>query len=172
MSFPSVRATPTHTAVIRIKEKASRLSPRHRILFYAAIAASLVLTLGCGKKANEQAAARSPTAASSSSADSASPWRMELKISPDHPSMTKPMTLQLHIADEHGQPVNDAQVSGSLTMKVMDMGATRLKFSPKGNGDYEASMKSVDMSGPWNLAVDVANATAHAKRNFDVTVFD
>jgi len=47
---------------------------------------------------------------------------MELKISPDHPSMTKPMTLQLHIADEHGQPVNDAQVSGSLTMKVMDMG--------------------------------------------------
>ena len=66
---------------------------------------------------------------------------MELKISPDHPSMTKPITFTIHLADERGQPVNDAQVSGALTMKVMDMGTTQLKFSPKGNGDYEASMK-------------------------------
>ncbi|MGB8887231.1 MAG: FixH family protein [Candidatus Korobacteraceae bacterium] len=109
---------------------------------------------------------------SANSADSASPWRIELKISPDHPSMTKPMTFKLHIADERGQPVNDAQVSGALTMKVMDMGTTQVKFSSKGNGDYEASIKSMDMSGPWNLAVDIANGSVHAKKNFDVTVFD
>jgi nitrogen fixation protein FixH len=135
------------------------------------VAASLVLTLGCGKKANEQPLPQSQTAASTAP-DSASPWRMELKISPDHPSMTKPITFEVHIADQRGQPVSDAQVSGTLTMKVMDMGTTALKFSPKGSGNYEASMKSVDMSGPWNLAVDVANGTAHAKKNFDVTVFD
>jgi nitrogen fixation protein FixH len=145
------------------------LGPHRRILLCSAVAVSLALTLCCSKQAGEQPVAQSQAAAS---ADSASPWRLELKISPDHPSMTKPMTFQIHLADERGQPVNDAQVSGALTMKVMDMGTTALKFSPKGNGDYEASTKGMDMSGPWNLAVDVANGSAHAKKNFDVTVFD
>jgi hypothetical protein len=143
----------------------------HRILLYAAVAAGLALMLGCGKKAAEQAAG-SQAAASPSPVDSVGPFRLQLKISPDHPSMTKPVTFLLHVADERGQAVNGAQVSGSLTMKLMDMGATPLQFSPQGNGDYEASMKDLDMSGPWNLAVDVGNGTGHAKKNFDVTVFD
>ncbi len=89
----------------------------------------------------------------------AAPLQMTLKIAPDHPSMTKPMTFTLHITDDHGQPVNDATVNGALTMKLMDMGTTKLAFSPKGNGDYEASMKGADMSGPWNLAIDVAQGS-------------
>jgi len=97
---------------------------------------------------------------------------MTLNISPDHPSMTKPMTFTLHITDDHAQPVNDATVNAALTMKVMDMGTTKLTFSPRGNGDYEASVKGVDMSGPWNLAVDVAHAGADAKKDFDVTISD
>jgi nitrogen fixation protein FixH len=145
------------------------LGTHHRILIYSVVAASLALTLGCGKKANEQPVAQSQAAAS---ADSASPWRLELKISPDHPSMTKPITFEVHIADQRGQPVSDAQVSGALTMKVMDMGTTALKFSPKGNGDYAASIKGMDMSGPWNLAVDASQSNLHVKKNFDVTVFD
>jgi hypothetical protein len=145
----------------------------HRILLYAVVAASLVITLGCGRKASEQPPAQSqPAATSSSPQDPAGPFRLELKISPDHPSMTKPVTFLLHVADERGQAVNGAQVSGSLTMKLMDMGATPLKFSAKGNGDYEASLKDVDMSGPWNLAVDVGSGSAHAKKNFEVTVYD
>ncbi len=145
------------------------MDTHRRILLGSLVAAGLALTLGCSRKASEQPVAQSQAA---TSADSASPWRMELKISPDHPSMTKPITFTIHIADERGQPVSDAQVSGALTMKVMDMGTTALKFSPKGHGDYEASMKSVDMSGPWNLAVDVTQSNLHAKKNFDVTVFD
>jgi nitrogen fixation protein FixH len=136
-----------------------------------ALSAALAAVLGCGKKASELPVPQPQTAASSP-ADSASPWRMELKISPDHPSMTKPITFELHLADRSGQPVSDAQVNGALTMKVMDMGTAALKFSPKGNGDYEASIKGMDMSGPWSLAVDAANGSAHAKKNFDVTVFD
>ncbi len=97
---------------------------------------------------------------------------MTLKIVPDHPSMTKPMTFTLHITYDHGQPVNDATVNGALTMKVMDMGTTKLAFSPKGNGDYEASVNGVDMSGPWNLAIDVAEGTTHVKKDFGVTVSD
>ncbi len=100
------------------------------------------------------------------------PLQMTLKTAPDHPSMTKPMTFTVHLTDDHGQPVNDATVNGAITMKVMDMGTTKLAFSPKGNGDYEASMKGVDMSGPWNLAVEVAQGSAHAKKDFEVTISD
>jgi hypothetical protein len=149
------------------------LGTRRRIPFCVAILASLMLTLGCGKKATDQPESHPQSAAASSaSSNYSSPWRMELKVSPDHPSMTKPITLQLHIVDERGQPVSDAQVNGSLTMKLMDMGTTALKFSPKGNGDYEASLKSVDMSGPWGLAVDAVQGSTHAKQSFEVIVFD
>jgi hypothetical protein len=171
VSFPSVLAIVTNTVAIRTEKEANCLRICHRRTLCAAIAAGLMLTLGCGKKASEQPMAQSQAAASSP-VDSASPWRMELKVSPDHPSMTKPITFQFHLVDQNGQPINDAQVNGSLTMKVMDMGATALKFTTKGNGNYEASIKGIDMSGPWNLAIDVGSGTVHAKKNFDVTVYD
>ena len=97
---------------------------------------------------------------------------MDLKVSPDHPRMVKPMTFTLHITDEHAQPVNAAEVNGALTMKLMDMGTTQLKFAPKGNGDYEASMNDMDMSGAWNLAVDASQGPVHAKKSFAFTVGD
>jgi len=169
-SFPSAPAIRTNPAVIRTEERTNPLRARHRILPYAILAVSVVVLFGCSKKAAEPA--QSTQAAASSAAESASPWHMELKIVPDHPSMAKPITFQLHIADERGQPVNDAQVNGALTMKVMDMGTTKLSFAAKGNGDYEASMKGVDMSGPWALAIDASQGSTHAKQSFDVNVFD
>jgi hypothetical protein len=130
----------------------------------------LAFTLGCSQKASvpekQQQAAPSPASSE------ASPWHIELKVSPDHPRMVKPMTFTLHITDEHARPVADAEVNGALTMKEMDMGTTQLKFAPKGNGDYEASMKSMDMSGPWNLAVDASQGPVHATKSFEFTVYD
>lgn len=99
------------------------------------------------------------------------PFQMDLKVSPDNSSMTKPITFTLHIADA-GQPVSSAEVTGTLTMKSMDMGKTEVKFSAQGNGDYQASMKEMDMSGPWTLAVDAAQGGVHTKKNFDFTVGD
>lgn len=86
--------------------------------------------------------------------------------------MAKPLTFTVHITDEHEQPVNAAEVNGALTMKSMDMGATQVKFTPKGNGDYEASQKDMDMSGVWNLAVDAAQGSTHVKQSFEVMVND
>ncbi len=97
---------------------------------------------------------------------------MELRVSPEHPSMAKPIIFTLHMTDEHAQPVNGAEVNGGLTMELMDMGTTQVKFAPKGNGDYEASMKSMDMSGPWSLTVEASQAAVHAKKSFEVTVGD
>jgi nitrogen fixation protein FixH len=111
-------------------------------------------------------------AAPSPASSETSLWRIELKVSPDHPRMVKPMTFTLHIADDHAQPVNDAEVNGAITMKLMDMGTTQVKFVSKGNGDYEASIKDMDMSGPWNLAVDASQGPVHAKKSFAFTVYD
>ena len=97
---------------------------------------------------------------------------MDLKVSPDHPRMVRPLTFTLHITDDHAQPVNDAEVNGALTMKEMDMGATQVKFAPKGNGNYEAAMASMDMSGAWDLAVEASQGAVHAKKNFEFTVYD
>ena len=128
-------------------------------LVFTPLLIALLAMAACQKK---------PTA----SVATAGPWRLELKTIPDRPSMIKPMTFTLHITDNHGQPVSDATVHGALTMKLMDMGATPVNFAAKGNGDYEAPAQNVDMSGPWNLAVDVAEGTTEAKQVFEVTVGD
>ncbi len=86
--------------------------------------------------------------------------------------MIKPVTVTVHITDEHGQPINAAVVNGAVTMKEMDMGTTRLKFAPQGTGDYEAALKSLDMAGAWNLAVDASAGPIHSKKNFELKVYD
>ncbi|MFI5117439.1 MAG: FixH family protein [Terriglobales bacterium] len=131
---------------------------------------TLAFTLGCSQ--NATAPAKQQQAAPSRAAGETGPWHVDLKVSPDHPRMVRPLTFTLHITDEHAQPVNDAEVNGALTMKEMNMGATQVKFVPKGNGDYEAAMKSMDMSGAWNLAVDVSQGPIHAKKSFEFTVYD
>ncbi len=97
---------------------------------------------------------------------------MDLAISPDPPRMIKPVSFTLHITGANGQPVTDATVTGTLTMKSMEMGKTELKFASKGNGDYEASINEMDMSGDWNLALDAAVGPSHQKKTFAFTVGD
>jgi nitrogen fixation protein FixH len=135
----------------------------------AIFAMSLAFTLGCSQKTSTPEQQQSLSSANSIEA---SPWHVDLKVSPDHPRMVRPLTLTLHITDDHAQPVTDAEVNGALTMKEMNMGTTQLKFAPKGNGDYEAAMKSMDMSGLWSLAVDALQGPVHAKMSFAFTVYD
>jgi nitrogen fixation protein FixH len=135
---------------------------------YVIFTVGMALTLGCSQKPNapEKQEAASPTPAETG------PWHVELNISPEHPSMAKPIIFTLHITDEHAQPVSAAEVTGAVTMKLMDMGTTQLRFAPKGNGDYQASLKDMDMSGPWKLAVDASQGAVHVKKSFEFTVYD
>jgi hypothetical protein len=135
-----------------------------------ALVGTFILTAGCTQKQSSPGAQQQ--AAISPATVEAGPWHLELKVSPEHPSMAKPITFTLHITREHAQPVTDAEVSAALTMKSMDMGTTQLKFTAKGNGDYEATMKDMDMSGPWNLAVDAVQGSTHVKQSFEMTVGD
>lgn len=144
----------------------------NRLLLCAILVAIFAITPSCSKKESAQPQASSQAAPAGTSNPAAGPWRMELKLSPNHPSMTKPITFQLHVADGQGQPLNGVQATGSLTMKLMDMGATKLTFLPKGNGDYEATLRSVDMSGPWSVAVDASQGGKRMQQSFDVVVYD
>jgi hypothetical protein len=159
----STPATP-----IKSKEEVGVLR-RRRVLFMAAVLILLAMIAGCSKKESQP---QTQPGMVSNSVDRGGPWRLELKISPERPSMTKPMTFTLHITDEHGQPVNDAKVNAALSMKLMDMGVLAVTFAPQGNGNYAATMKSLDMSGPWNLAVNATQDGKQAKKDFDVNVFD
>ncbi len=131
----------------------------HYVTFFIFIALAS-MTVGCSKK---QAAENPPASG---------PLHIAFAASPDHPSMTKPITFQVHLADGSGRAVNDAQVNGVLTMKLMDMGTTHIPFTAKANGDYEGSVKSLDMSGPWTIEVNAKQAGTESKQSFDFTVFD
>jgi nitrogen fixation protein FixH len=86
--------------------------------------------------------------------------------------MVHPVTFAVHIADAAGKPVENAQLTGVLSMALMDMGKTAVKFDSRGNGDYQATVPSFDMSGPWELTVDASQGPLHSHQVFPVTVFD
>jgi hypothetical protein len=127
-----------------------------------ALAAFAILLSGCSKKTPAPATSKEATAA----------WTLALKVSPDHPRMVRPAAFRIHVADNAGKPVDSAQITGSLNMALMDMATTALKFAPKSNGDYEATVPGFDMSGPWELTVDATRGALHARKIFPVTVYD
>lgn len=104
--------------------------------------------------------------------DPAPGWALILTVAPEHPRMVRPATFILHITDSAGKPIENAQVAGSLNMTLMDMGRAALKFQSKGNGAYEVTVSSFDMSGPWEIAIDAVQNRMHAHKVFPVTVFD
>jgi hypothetical protein len=120
------------------------LTTSRQLLLISAFIFTLALMPACSRK----------------TAGSAGALHLDLAVSPERPSMNKAMGFQVHVTGPDGQPVSDAEVNGALTMKLMDMGATQLKFAPKGNGGYEASVKSLDMSGPWSMAVNAKRGDA------------
>ncbi|HVP53422.1 MAG TPA: FixH family protein [Candidatus Eisenbacteria bacterium] len=130
-------------------------------ILIAAVTLAL-LAGGCSKHASAPAA---PGASDSG-------WKLGLTVSPKRPRMVRPASFTVHIADSTGLAIGDAMVTGSLNMTLMDMGKTEVKFEPKGNGDYEASVKSFDMSGPWELAVDAVQGSTKTHRVFQFNVFD
>lgn len=86
--------------------------------------------------------------------------------------MVKPVSFTVHLLDGRGRAVDNAEVRGSLVMKTMDMGRTELQFAPKGNGDYEAILKEMEMSGPWELAVHASQGSFHAQKTFELVIYD
>lgn len=130
-----------------------------RTICIAALIATLVLATACKKK---------PAAGSEADGD----LKLTLAVSPDHPRMSRPTTLRVHVTDPTSNPVTDAVVTGTMTMKIMDMPPVPLTFTSVGNGFYEVTMNKLDMSGPWGVVVVAKQGGAQSTENFDITVFE
>jgi hypothetical protein len=149
---------------------------RSRFLVYRWVGGSaflllIMLAAGCSRNTTPVPETDQPPH-KAASVELTNGWKLSLKVVPDQPRMVHAAIFTLHISDRGGKPVENAEVMGTLNMTLMDMGKTELKFDPKGHGDYEATVKSFDMSGPWEIAFDAAEGTAHAHKVFQFTVFD
>lgn len=131
----------------------------YRTIYISALIATLVLSTACKKKS-----------AAGSEADGQ--LKLTLTVSPEHPRMSMPATLRVHVTDPTTNPVTDAVVTGTLTMKIMDMPPVPLTFTSVGNGFYETTVTKLDMSGPWGVAVVAKQGGAESNETFDVTVLD
>ncbi len=136
----------------------NRLKTR-RTICIAALLATLILSTACKKK---------PAAGSEADGQ----LKLTLAVSPERPRMSQPATLRVHVTDPTSNPVTDAVVTGTMTMKIMDMPPVPLTFTSVGNGFYETTMNKLDMSGPWGIVVVAKQGGAVSTENFDVTVFD
>ncbi len=131
----------------------------------------ILCAAGCSKD-RPPASTTAQSTRATASAELENGWTLSLKTVPDHPRMVRTTAFTLHIADNRGMPVPNAQVSGVLNMTLMEMGTTEAKFEPAGHGDYETSVKGFDMSGPWELTVDATQGTVRVRRVFQFIVFD
>lgn len=141
------------------------------IVGYIALTVLFLASAACNQK-SQSAPGDERSQSGAALVESNSGWKLDLKVAPDHPRMVTPTTFTLHIADTSGKPVDNAQVTGSLNMKLMDMGKTAVKFESRGNGNYEGTVPSFDMSGSWELTVDATQDALHAHQLFPVTVSD
>lgn len=100
----------------------------------------------------------------------ADPLNITLAIAPEHPRMIKPTTFTLHVTDPAGKISQGLAITGHLTMRDMNMGETQITLVPKGGGDYQASVKEMDMSGPWTLTVKASSEEGRMQKSFDFVV--
>jgi nitrogen fixation protein FixH len=122
----------------------------------------LLPVAGCSKKP--------PAPSITASGESVSGWTLALSVVPDRPRMVRPATFTVHVTDAAGMPVENALVVGSMNMTLMDMGKTELKFESTAHGEYKATVKSFDMSGPWELAVEASRAPDRSGKKFAFVV--
>ena len=130
-----------------------------RILFLIALIAVVVVAAACKKK---------PPADSEGDGQ----LKLTLAFSPQPPRMSRPTTLRVHVTNSTSDPVTDAVVTGTMTMKLMDMPPVQLAFSSVGNGFYETTVSNIDMSGPWGVVLVAKQAGTKTSEDFDVTVME
>ncbi|HLH60671.1 MAG TPA: FixH family protein [Ktedonobacteraceae bacterium] len=65
-------------------------------------------------------------------------------------------TVELHLTDPQGLPIEQAQVLPSAKMTNMDMITNHIRVTSQGEGNYSVQLQ-LYMAGPWEIRI-VANA--------------
>jgi len=82
-----------------------------------------------------------------------SPIMMQVHLDPAHPEALEITTLELHLTNQEGMPIEQAQVVPSAWMTNMDMGMNRVSVMRLGQGNYRAQLQ-FSMAGPWEIRVE------------------
>ena len=80
------------------------------------------------------------------------PAVMQAHLKNLHPASTEFTTVELHLADTEGLPLEKAEIVASAYMTNMQMTAGQSSVSSLGHGSYAIRFR-LDMTGPWAITV-------------------
>lgn len=92
-------------------------------------------------------------------------FAVTLETRPSPPVSKKNVLFTLRVADEKGQPVEDAEATISLVMPGMSHGENRVRLGHRGDGVYEGTGIFV-MAGRWAADVTLARPGQRAGGRF------
>ncbi len=80
------------------------------------------------------------------------PAVMQAHLENLHPASTEFTTVELHLADTEGLPLEKAEIVASAYMTNMQMTVGQSSVSSLGYGSYAIRFR-LDMTGPWAITV-------------------
>jgi glycine cleavage system regulatory protein len=81
------------------------------------------------------------------------PVVMRVHLDQQHPVASDFTTLELHLTDSQGLPIEQAQVLPNARMNNMDMVTNQFRVSSLGHGTYIAQLQ-LYMAGPWKISIE------------------
>jgi hypothetical protein len=80
------------------------------------------------------------------------PAVMRVQLDQQRPVASGFTTLELHLTDSQGLPIEQAQVLPEARMTNMDMVTNHFRVEPLGNGTYIAQLQ-LYMAGQWEISI-------------------
>ena len=81
------------------------------------------------------------------------PAVMRVQLDQQHPITSGVTTLELHLTDSQGLPIEQAQVLPNARMTNMNMMTNQIRVVPLGHGTYIAQLQ-LYMAGPWEISIE------------------
>jgi nitrogen fixation protein FixH len=81
------------------------------------------------------------------------PTIMRVQLDQQRPVASGFTTLELHLTDSQGIPIEQAQVLPNARMTNMDMATNHFRVEPLGHGTYIAQLQ-LYMAGPWEISIE------------------
>src|SRR5437667_12697881 len=81
------------------------------------------------------------------------PAVMRVQLDQQRPVANSFMTVELHLTDSQGLPIEQAQVLPNARMTNMDMATNHFSVEPLRHGTYIAQLQ-LYMAGPWEISIE------------------
>jgi nitrogen fixation protein FixH len=99
------------------------------------------------------------------------PAVMQVRLDSTAPHAASFTTIELHLSDSEGLPIEQAQVMPSAHMTNMEMSTNTILVQPRGPGTYIVQLK-LYMAGPWEIDISAhADGFVDSRQTLLVQVF-